>query len=172
MPFDRATVKPPHLLGGIQSVCLLHHGMIIAAMENTGTRSKSSGEPDRPDQRELERLAARIKDWGAELGFQKVGVCDTELGQHEEHLLRWLENGFHGEMGYMERHGTRRSRPPELIPGTLRVITARMDYLTDAAQPAAERGCGSSAGTRSRECLGREEHVEPFGADTGREKRE
>jgi len=127
-------------------------------MENTGTRPKSSGEPRRLDEHELERLAARIKDWGAELGFQKVGVCDTDLGRHEEHLLRWLDNGFHGEMGYMERHGTRRSRPPELIPGTLRVITARMDYLTDAAQPAAELLEEPARALVSRYALGRDYH--------------
>ena len=127
-------------------------------MENTGIRPKSSGEARRPDPRELEQLAARIKGWGAELGFQKVGVCDTELARHEEHLLRWLENGFHGEMGYMERHGTRRSRPPELIPGTLRVITARMDYLTDAAQPAAELLEEPARALVSRYALGRDYH--------------
>ena len=127
-------------------------------MENTGTRPKSSENPRQPDDRELARLAARIKDWGAELGFQKVGVCDTELSAHEAHLQRWLERGFHGEMGYMARHGTRRSRPAELVPGTVRVITARMDYATDAAAPAAELLEDPAQALVSRYALGRDYH--------------
>lgn len=74
-------------------------------------------------------LTRQIKDWGAELGFQKIGVADVDLQQHEAYLQRWLERDFHGEMDYMARHGSKRSRPDELQPGTLRVITARMDYL-------------------------------------------
>ena len=73
--------------------------------------------------------AQRIKAWGRELGFQAVGIADTELTQAESHLQRWLGAGYHGAMAYMERHGTRRSRPAELLPGTLRVISVRMDYL-------------------------------------------
>ena len=73
-------------------------------------------------------LARQIKCWGRELGFQQIGISDTDLGEDEIHLLHWLSEGRHGEMGYMQRHGTRRSRPAELVPGTLRVISARMDY--------------------------------------------
>src|SRR5690606_6510447 len=79
-------------------------------------------------------LATQIKDWGRELGFAHIGVADVDLGDHEQHLLRWLEQGFHGGMAYMARHGTMRSRPAELQPGTLRVITARMDYLPPDTQ--------------------------------------
>jgi epoxyqueuosine reductase len=132
--------------------------MIITAMENTGTRPKSSGDSHRPDDAELARLAARIKGWGEALGFQKVGICDTDLGQHEERLLDWLANGFHGEMGYMERHGTRRSRPADLVPGTVRVITARMDYATDAALPASELLDKPAQALISRYALGRDYH--------------
>jgi epoxyqueuosine reductase len=79
-------------------------------------------------------LAADIKRWGAELGFQQVGVAATELGADEARLLDWLDRGRHGEMAWMASHGTRRSRPSELVPGTLRVISVRMDYLpADAA---------------------------------------
>jgi epoxyqueuosine reductase len=79
-------------------------------------------------------LAAQIKDWGRELGFQQLGVSGVELPEDERRLLAWLEAGRHGEMGYMQEHGTRRSRPHELVPGTLRVISARMDYWpADAA---------------------------------------
>lgn len=69
------------------------------------------------------RLAQSIKDWGRELGFQQVGISDVELGEHEAHLQRWLEAGYHGEMDYMAAHGSKRSRPAELVPGTLRVIS-------------------------------------------------
>lgn len=73
-------------------------------------------------------LAGRIKAWGRELGFQQLGIAGVDLPEDERRLLRWLEAGRHGEMDYMQRHGTRRSRPSELVPGTLRVISARMDY--------------------------------------------
>lgn len=79
-------------------------------------------------------LAEQIQRWGAELGFQQIGVADVDLGEHESHLQRWLEQRFHGEMEYMARHGSKRSRPAELQPGTVRVITARMDYLPPDTQ--------------------------------------
>ena len=75
----------------------------------------------------LAELAAAIKTWGQALGFQQVGIADVNLGEAEARLLDWLAAGFHGEMGYMARHGVRRSRPAELLPGTVRVIAARMD---------------------------------------------
>jgi epoxyqueuosine reductase len=85
---------------------------------------------------DYETLASDIKRWGLELGFQRIGISDTALDEHETHLLNWLGQGRHGEMEYMRRHGTRRSRPAELLPGTLRVIAARMDYWPpDAADP-------------------------------------
>ncbi|OUR89624.1 tRNA epoxyqueuosine(34) reductase QueG [Gammaproteobacteria bacterium 42_54_T18] len=80
---------------------------------------------------DLTQLTLDIKLWGRELGFQQIGIADVNLGEHEQHLVRWLDNQYHGEMDYMERHGTKRSRPDELEPGTLRVITARMDYLPE-----------------------------------------
>lgn len=73
-------------------------------------------------------LAEDIKGWGGELGFQRVGITDIDLSEAESHLLDWLAAGHHGEMHYMQRHGTRRSRPAELVPGTLRVVSAAMDY--------------------------------------------
>ena len=79
-------------------------------------------------------LTADIKHWGRELGFQQVGIADVDLGEHEAHLQRWLANQYHGEMGYMERHGSKRSRPAELVPGTVRVISLRMDYLPENTQ--------------------------------------
>jgi len=79
-------------------------------------------------------LTQRIKGWGIELGFQAVGVADADLSAAEPRLLDWLSRGWHGEMEYMARHGTLRSRPAELVPGTRRVISCRMDYLHGPAQ--------------------------------------
>ena len=78
-------------------------------------------------------LAQRIKDWGRELGFQAVGIADTALGAAEVRLAEWLAAGFHGEMDYMASHGSKRARPTELRHGTLRVISARMNYQPHAA---------------------------------------
>src|SRR5262245_53518473 len=79
-------------------------------------------------------LARNIKAWGLELGFQAVGVADADLSAAEPRLLEWLAQGWHGEMEYMARHGALRARPAELTPGTLRVISCRMDYLTDPTE--------------------------------------
>lgn len=78
---------------------------------------------------DYQQLVTRIKTWGRELGFQQIGIADTELRQHEKRLQTWLAEGRHGEMAWMAEHGNKRSRPAELLPGTLRVISARMDYL-------------------------------------------
>jgi epoxyqueuosine reductase len=80
-------------------------------------------------------LATQVKAWGLELGFRKVGIAAVELPGDERRLLDWLAADRHGEMHYMRRHGTRRARPAELVPGTLRVISARMDYLPAGADP-------------------------------------
>ena len=96
---------------------------------------------------ELLQLKSDVMHWGQELGFQQLGVSGIQLEEHEKHLLDWLAQGMHGKMEYMERHGTRRSRPQELIPGTLRVISARMDYLPEQAQSAEEEA--GSLKTRS-----------------------
>jgi len=78
-------------------------------------------------------LARAIKAWGRELGLQAVGIADTALGAAEVRLAEWLAAGFHGEMDYMARHGLKRARPAQLRPGTLRVISARMNYQPRAA---------------------------------------
>jgi epoxyqueuosine reductase len=77
----------------------------------------------------LASLADDIKRWGGELGFQQVGITDTELADHEQYLNTWLDHNHHGEMAFMAKHGTKRTRPAELEPGTQRVISVRMDYL-------------------------------------------
>ena len=77
----------------------------------------------------LGELALKIKTWGQELGFAQIGICDTDLTAEEPKLQQWLDNDYHGEMGYMANHGMMRARPHELHPGTRRVISARMNYL-------------------------------------------
>src|SRR3970040_2128813 len=81
--------------------------------------------PVRPD---LALLARQIRGWGEPLGFQKVGISDIDLSRAEPRLSEWLRAGFHGEMDYMAKHGVKRARPAALVPGTLRVIAARIDY--------------------------------------------
>lgn len=71
----------------------------------------------------------RLREWASAAGFSQIGVADIDLASAEPGLLAWLHNGFHGSMDYMARHGLKRARPAELVPGTVRVITARMDYL-------------------------------------------
>ena len=103
-------------------------------------------------------LKATIQEWALELGFQHVGVSDVDLGRAEARLQEWLQAGCHGEMQYMERHGTKRSRPQELVPGTVRIIAVRMDYLPES------QGCATSLldhGRKayiSRYALGRDYH--------------
>jgi len=82
------------------------------------------------DPADMPALARSIKDWGAELGFQQVGIAGIALEKDAEHLRDWLAKGQHGTMDYMARHGDKRSRPGELVPGTLRVVSVRMDYGT------------------------------------------
>jgi epoxyqueuosine reductase len=76
-----------------------------------------------------EQLAADIKAWGKSLGFQQIGITDIDLSAYENRFEAWLAKGFHGAMTYMSQHGSKRYRPAELVPGTIRVIVARMDYL-------------------------------------------
>ncbi|MDF2154724.1 tRNA epoxyqueuosine(34) reductase QueG [Vibrio sp. CAU 1672] len=104
-----------------------------------------------------EQLAQQIKIWGQELGFQKVGICDVDLNEHETTLQQWLDAGYHGSMDWMARHGMMRARPAELLPGTLRVISVRMDYLPPQAQFASNLE-NKHHGYISRYALGRDYH--------------
>jgi epoxyqueuosine reductase len=103
-------------------------------------------------------LAHDIKRWGSDLGFQQVGITDCDLTTPETHLLQWLAAGRHGEMDYMARHGTKRSRPAELVPGTLRVICARMNYLPKGAREAGAVLADPAGACISRYALGRDYH--------------
>ena len=80
-------------------------------------------------------VLAQLRAWGRELGFSQIGVADIDLSSAEAPLLAWLDNGFHGAMDYMAAHGLRRARPAEFVPGTVRVVTARLDYLPRATAP-------------------------------------
>jgi len=102
-------------------------------------------------------LAARIRQWGRALGFDAIGFADTGLGAAESELAAWLEAGFHGEMDYMASHGTKRSRPAELVPGTVSVVAARMNYLPQAAPMDVVLADGTRAAI-SRYALGRDYH--------------
>ncbi len=84
---------------------------------------------------DLQPLAEQVREWAAELGFQQLGITAVDLGEHEEYLQRWLAAGYNGTMDYMANHGTKRSRPDELVPGTCRVLSLRMDYLARDTQP-------------------------------------
>lgn len=106
----------------------------------------------------LHDLAAQIKAWAKAQGFQDVGITDCDLDAHEEHLQAWLNKGFHGEMDYMARHGVKRSRPAELLPGTTRVISVRMDYLPPKARKPADILDQPGYAYISRYALGRDYH--------------
>ena len=102
--------------------------------------------------------ARDIVTWGREFGFGALGIARVELPDDEAWLKRWLALGRHGEMNWMARHGTRRSRPAELIPGTITVISARMDYYPPEAAPAEAVLADKSLGYVSRYALGRDYH--------------
>ncbi len=102
-------------------------------------------------------LVQQIRVWGEELGFQQIGISGIELVEAERHLNRWLRAGHHGEMSYMAEHGSKRSRPAELEPGTLSVICVRMDYLPECAEAWSVIN-DPQLGYISRYALGRDYH--------------
>lgn len=77
----------------------------------------------------MQSLSKKIQEWSRELGFQQVGITDTDLSSYEPRFQDWLAKGLHGNMSYMEKHGTKRTQPADLIPNTIRIISVRMDYL-------------------------------------------
>ncbi|HZX71039.1 MAG TPA: tRNA epoxyqueuosine(34) reductase QueG [Rhodanobacter sp.] len=114
--------------------------------------------PAAPATADYAALARDIKRWAIELGFADAGISGTELGEDEQHLQRWLDGGHHGEMEYMARHGTKRTRPAELEPGTQRVISVRMDYIPPGTANAWDVLDDAEAGYVSRYALGRDYH--------------
>jgi len=127
-----------------------------------------------------ERCAHWLKTRAVQLGFDACRITDTDLAEHETHLLNWLNQGFHGNMEYMQRHGVKRSRPDELVPGTIRIISVRLTYYPEQAKHAEDVLNDPNLGYVSRYALGRdyhklmrqrlqrlakelEEHIGPFG---------
>ena len=107
---------------------------------------------------ELARIKSRLRELAAGLGFQQLGVTGVDLAADEARLHRWLAEGRHGGMKFMERHGTRRSRPAELIPGTVRVISLRMDCFAPDAGPAESVLRDPTRAYVARYALGRDYH--------------
>ncbi len=110
-----------------------------------------------PTSHEQKALILQIRQWATELGFQQMGITDVDLGEHEAYLQKWLDAGYHGSMEYMARHGSKRARPQELVPGTCRVLSLRMDYLAQDTQPLEVLAAPDKAYI-SRYTLGRDYH--------------
>jgi len=113
--------------------------------------------PPALDQTQLRQLAGQIKLWAQQLGFSACGISDIDLSQEEPRLQQWLDAQYHGEMQWMASHGMLRARPAELQPGTLSVISVRLDYLPPAAGFAVNLADPNSAYI-SRYALGRDYH--------------
>ncbi|MGR8930806.1 MAG: tRNA epoxyqueuosine(34) reductase QueG [Gammaproteobacteria bacterium] len=107
---------------------------------------------------DLPQLAQQIKIWGNELGFQQIGITDTDLSAAESRLQQWLAKGMHGEMNYMAAHGQKRSRPALLQPGTRSIISVRMDYLPETQENINAILNEPTAAFVSRYALGRDYH--------------
>ena len=124
---------------------------MMKTMQNTASRNSCSGA-------DYAQLAVAIKSWGKALGFQEVGIADTDLGKAELRLLEWLEEGCHGDMDYMAKHGAKRSRPAELLPGTLRVISVRINYQPQHARDGWDVLADANKAYISRYATGRDYH--------------
>jgi epoxyqueuosine reductase len=103
-------------------------------------------------------IEQQVKQWGRELGFDAVAIAGTQLDAEEARLMEWLGRGWHGEMDYMARHGARRARPAELVPGTISVITARLNYSPAEARESWSVIQDGESGFISRYALGRDYH--------------
>ena len=108
--------------------------------------------------KDFSQLSLDIKQWGLALGFDHIGITDTELKTAEAEHQAWISKGFHGEMNYMVKHGIKRTQPAELVPNTLRVISARLDYLPPQAIDSESVLNNSSQAFISRYALGRDYH--------------
>lgn len=127
------------------------------AISSTPSDDVSATKNPKLSETELRALTKKIKSWGKDLGFQKVGISDIDLKDQEANLQTWLDNQYHGEMDYMAKHGMMRARPDQLLPGTLRVISVRMDYLPEEAQFASNLE-NKDLAYISRYALGRDYH--------------
>lgn len=110
------------------------------------------------NQSDSRQLVADIRRWGQQFGFQQIGVSNIDLSEAETRLTEWLEREYHGEMSYMSRHGQKRSRPEQLVPGTMSVVSVRMDYLPQPQETAEKLLDHPSKAYVSRYALGRDYH--------------
>ncbi|MCX7189089.1 MAG: tRNA epoxyqueuosine(34) reductase QueG [Methylotenera sp.] len=107
---------------------------------------------------DFNQLAHDIKQWGLALGFDQIGITDTNLQTEEAYHQAWIAKGFHGEMDYMAKHGVKRTRPAELVPNTMRVISARLDYLPPNALASEQVLQDNTKAFISRYALARDYH--------------
>ena len=121
-------------------------------------RNPELGQNGNPQPVNYAALATQIRAWAHELGFQAVGISDTDLAAAENGLLEWLAHGLHGELDYMAKHGLKRSRPAELLPGTVRVISLRMNYFPPDARGSWQVLAEGERAFISRYALGRDYH--------------
>ncbi|MDH5712104.1 MAG: DUF1730 domain-containing protein, partial [Gammaproteobacteria bacterium] len=105
-----------------------------------------------------EDLLQKIKSWSLDLGFQKLGVTDTNLNLYQARFLDWIEQGYHGDMHFMHKHGSMRYLPDELVAGTLSVISVRMNYYPSGSKNAEHTLNNPELGYISRYALGRDYH--------------
>lgn len=103
-------------------------------------------------------MATAIKEWARALGFAGIGITDTDLSAAEPGLLSWLAKQYHGDMDYMAKHGSKRSRPAELVPGTVRVISVRLDYLPADAEDGWQVLADPNKAYIARYAMGRDYH--------------
>lgn len=129
-------------------------------MQDTVKVSRKSTHADRDSRRspDYAALAAQIKTWAGELGFQSAGISRAAVGEDGARLQQWLADGFHGEMDYMRRNFDKRVAPPALEPGTLSVISVRLDYLPAQAHAAEQILAEPARAYVSRYALGRDYH--------------
>lgn len=111
-----------------------------------------------PNTTKLQELVQQIKGWGKELGFADIGIADTDLSQYENAYFKWLEKNYHGDMSYMSQHGTKRTRPEELEPNTLSIISCRMNYFDPNSSSPIEQLQSSNKAYISRYALNKDYH--------------
>jgi len=111
-----------------------------------------------PQIKSPEAVSEFIKEQAKALGMSNCAITDTDLDEHETHLLNWLDNGFHGQMDYMQRHGVNRSQPAALVPGTISIVSVRMDYYPAQAADAWQVLENPTQAYISRYALGRDYH--------------
>lgn len=104
------------------------------------------------------QLKADISQWAQDVGFAQVGVSNIDLKEAGEHLNRWLAKGYHADMDYMHKHGTKRYHPEQLVPGTMRIISARLNYMDTAVKPYQKALKETQKAAVSRYALGRDYH--------------